>query len=168
MHAVDVSVVGECEFALIQELDAQLIVHHPYGDLMEVRDDLGLTQDETSLTWHTINDAHATTMILTHTPRTIAAAAISVVLTVRPYSGGSNMATTNPFLQGGTREAGDTPPSKQQKLVMWLARSGLQLEAVVECTQTLISLYAALENYSEERCKPQLGSLAKARGISGG
>ena len=171
MHAVDISVVGECEFALIQELDAQLIVNHPYLDLMEIKDELGLTQDETSLIWHTINDAHATTMVLMHTPRTIAAAAISLVLTIRPNSGGQSLLSSirpRSSLQGSTHEAGSKPASKQQKLVTWLAHSGLPLEAIVECTQILISLYAALDKFNEDRCKVQLGALARARGVGDG
>lgn len=171
MQAVDTSVIGECEFVLIQELDAQLIVNHPYADLMEIKDELGLTQDETTLAWQAINDAHATSMILTSTPRTIAAAATSLVVSVRPSSGGQPMSNpVNTLFQGGIHGSGEKQrqsPSKQQKLVMWLAHSGLKLEAVVECTQALISLYAALEKYSEADCKQKLGALAKARGITG-
>lgn len=171
MQGVETPILGECEFVLIQELNAQLVVRHPYGDLMDVKDELGLTSDETQLAWHAINDFHATTTPLTHSPRTIAAAAISVVVTVRPSSGGSAFGSAGMRGLQGASTLGSTdkygPQTKQQKLAMWLAHSGLYIEAVVECTQALISLYAALEKYNEGSIKQQLGAIARARGITG-
>ena len=172
MHGVEVPTLGECEFVLIQELNAQLVVHHPYPDLMSVKDELDLTQDETTLAWHAINDFHATPMILTHSPRTIAAAAISLVVTVRSSANGNALGSAS--LAGVRGPVGSRPnadkgvaPSKQHNVAMWLAHSNLNIEAVVECTQALISLYTALDKYSENVCKQQLGTLARARGIAG-
>ena len=173
MQGADVTIIGECEFVLIQELKAQLAVQHPYGHLLDAKEELGLTQDETNLAWHAINDFHATISVLVHTPLTIAAAAISVVVTVRPSSGGSGIPITavgglrNELPSHGSGDRPTTPMTKQQKLVKWLVHSSLNLEAVVECSQELISLYTALEKYSESTCKQQMATIARARGIAG-
>ncbi|KAL9084328.1 MAG: hypothetical protein Q9159_005287 [Coniocarpon cinnabarinum] len=164
LQGVEAPTLGECEFVLIQELNAQLVQHLPYGDLIEIKDELGLTQEETTLSWHAINDFHATTVVLAHTPRTIAAAAISVVIAVRPSSGSSNLSHLNTT---SVAERQGPEQTKQEKLATWLAKSQLSLEAVADCTQALVSLYTALEKYSDSVCKQQLMTLARARGIAG-
>ena len=170
VSGVDAAVLGECEFVLIQELNAQLVVTHPYTDLHQIKDELDLTPDETAQAWYVINDAHATTLPLVHTPRTIAAAAASIVMLVRGGLGGSMFALGSSMSQGGSMATGSTSgatASRAQRVVRWLAESGLCLEATVECTQTLISLYTTLERYDEHTCKQQLGALARARGLTG-
>ena len=47
----------------------------------------------------------------------------------------------------------------------WLAESNVNIEAVVETTQELISLYEVWESYTDKICKDQIAKFVKARGL---
>jgi hypothetical protein len=56
----DTAKLGECEFWLISEIKAQLIIHHPYRSLNELQTKLELSQDEMSVAWSVVNDHYVT------------------------------------------------------------------------------------------------------------
>ncbi|EER38458.1 RNA polymerase II holoenzyme cyclin-like subunit [Histoplasma capsulatum H143] len=56
-------------------------------------------------------------------------------------------------------------PSRAQMLVDWLSAGEVNIEAVIECTQELISLYEAWEQYSEKGCREQISRYVKARSL---
>ncbi len=47
----------------------------------------------------------------------------------------------------------------------WLAEGEVDIGAVMECSQEMISLYEVLEQYSEKSCKEQISRFVKARGL---
>lgn len=54
---------------------------------------------------------------------------------------------------------------KVQGLVKWLAEGEVDIAAVVECSQEMISLYDVLDQYSEKACKEQIARFVKGRGL---
>lgn len=174
----DSAKIGECEFWLISELNSQLIVHHPYRSLSELQSSLGLTADEVALSWSLINDHYLTDLPLLHPPHVIAVMAVFVAVVFKPshHSGmmmsGSNMVATavregggmNMFSALGDRMNASLPP-RVQKIVDWLSTGEVEIEAVIECTQEVVSLYEVWEQYSEKMCKEQIGRYVRTRSL---
>ncbi|KAH7388688.1 cyclin-like protein [Pyrenochaeta sp. MPI-SDFR-AT-0127] len=164
----DISKIGECEFTLISEMNSQLIIHHPYRSLAELQTQFQLTQEENALAWSIINDHYLTDLPLLHAPHVIAITAMFLAVVLKPTQGGLqvNAAGMTNALQtlGNARNAGGTQ-NRVQKLVDWLAESSVDIEAVVECTQELISLYEVWESYADKTCKDQIAKFVKARGL---
>ncbi|KAF3040914.1 RNA polymerase II holoenzyme cyclin-like subunit [Didymella heteroderae] len=166
----DISKIGECEFSLISEMNSQLILHHPYRSLSELQTQFQLTQEENALAWSIINDHYLTDLPLLHAPHVIAITAMFLAVVLKPTQGGLQMsaAGTANALQalGNARGVGGTgAQSRVQKLVDWLAESNVDIEAVVETTQELISLYEVWESYTDKTCKDQIAKFVKARGL---
>ena len=164
----DISKIGECEFTLISEMNSQLIIHHPYRSLAELQTQFQLTQEENALAWSIINDHYLTDLPLLHAPHVIAITAMFLAVVLKPTQGGLqvNAAGMANALQtlGNARNAGGTQ-NRVQKLVDWLAESNVDIEAVVECTQELISLYEVWESYTDKTCKDQIAKFVNARGL---
>ncbi|KAL2380925.1 RNA polymerase II holoenzyme cyclin-like subunit [Blastomyces dermatitidis] len=169
----DISKLGECEFWLISEMNSQLIVHHPYRTLSELQSTLSLTSDEVSLAWSVINDHYLTDLPLLQPPHVIAVTAIliAVVCKTSPASsahlaGASPVSATLRDGAGALAALGDKNlPPRIQKLVDWLSTGEVSIEAVIECTQELVSLYEAWVQYSEKACREQIGRYVKARSL---
>jgi cyclin C len=164
----DISKIGECEFTLISEMNSQLIIHHPYRSLAELQTHFQLTQEENALAWSIINDHYSTDLPLLHAPHVIAITAMFLAVVLKPTQGGpqvnaAGMATALQTL-GNARNAGGMA-NRVQKLVDWLAESNVDIEAVVECTQELISLYEVWDSYTDKTCKDQIAKFVKARGL---
>jgi cyclin C len=165
----DTSKLGECEFQLISEMNSQLIVHHPYRDLTELQTTLGLTQEEVSLAWSVVNDHYLTDLPLLHPPHVIAITAAFLGVVLKPGQGGQLQAQN---VQTAMLQAFNTQPSpansqqnRIQKLMAWLAESSVSIEAVVDCTQELISLYEIWEQFNDKVCKEAVTRFVKARGL---
>ncbi|THV44064.1 hypothetical protein BGAL_0747g00050 [Botrytis galanthina] len=176
----DTSRLGECEFFLISEMSSQMIVHHPYRSLTALQGTFSLTAEESNLAWSIVNDHYMTDLPLFYAPHTIAIMAILLSLVLRPNATGiqsasgssaSNIAsaaqaalTTAGQAKGGTpeRQGGRT---KVQKLASWLAESTIDVEAIVDCTQEMISFYEAQEHYNEKLTREQINRFIKARGL---
>ena len=63
---------------------------------------------------------------------------------------------------------GQGAQSRIGKLIEWYAESKVDMEAIVDCTQEIISLYEAWESFTpsaEKNCKDQLHRMIKSRGI---
>lgn len=173
----DVAKLGECEFALISEMNSQLIVHHPYRTLTELQDELPLSSDEVALAWSVINDHYLTDLPLLHPPHVIAIMAIIISVVFKPAHssnfGGSAQSTLSGAMRDGSGmnmlaalsdKTGHGPP-RIQKLVLWLAESEVDIKAVIECTQELLSLYEVWEQYSEKNCKELIGRMVKTKNL---
>jgi cyclin-C len=52
-----------------------------------------------------------------------------------------------------------------QKLANWLAESNIDIEAIVDCTQEIISFYEVQEQYNEKLTREQINRFVKARGL---
>lgn len=171
----DSSRLGECEFWLISELSSQLIVHHPYRTISELQGQLGLTADEVALAWSVINDHYLTDLPLLHPPHVIAVMAILIAVVFKPSHsttvppGSSTIASA--MRDGGAASmlsvlgdrSGAGLPPRVQRVIDWLSTSEVDIEAVIECTQEIVSLYEVWEQYSEKTCKEQIGRFVKAR-----
>lgn len=172
----DVSKLGECEFYLISEMNSQLIVHHPYRTLQELQGRLGLGQDDVSLAWSVINDHYLTDLPLVVAPHVVAIAAISLALTLKPNQGilqGStipaaalaNLAQAPREMPQAKINPAKNPQDRVEHFAKWLAEGEVDIQALVDSTQELISLYELWEQYSEKTCKEQISRFVKARGL---
>jgi cyclin C len=172
----DISKVGECEFFLISEMNCQLIVHHPYRTLMDLQSTLNMAQDEVSLSWSIINDHYLTDITLLFPPHVMAVTAIFLAVVLKPTQAGLQAAAnTAAALANAVQNFKDNPmaetaPSstaqgKVQYLVKWLAEGEVDIKAMIDCTQEIISLYEVWEQYSEKTCKEQIARFVKARGL---
>ncbi|OJJ65000.1 hypothetical protein ASPSYDRAFT_54376 [Aspergillus sydowii CBS 593.65] len=174
--APDVSKIGECEFSLISEMHSQLIVHHPYRTLSDLQPELSLTSDEVALAWSVINDHYLTDLPLLYPPHVIAVMATIVAVVFKPSSQTAFHGTASPIasaMREGSMKilaalgdrGGAGPPPRIQKLVSWLAESEIDIKAVIECTQELVSLYEVWEQYNEKNCKELLGRMVKTKSL---
>jgi cyclin C len=174
----DVAKLGECEFALISEMSSQLIVHHPYRTLSELQTELSLTSDEVALAWSVINDHYLTDLPLLHPPHVISIMAIIVAVVFKPshpsnFPGSGQSALAGPMRDGGgmqmlaalSDQSGSGPSPKIAKLIGWLAEGEVDIKAVIECTQELVSLYEVWEQYSEKTCKELIGRMVKSKNL---
>ncbi|MCJ1305374.1 RNA polymerase II holoenzyme cyclin-like subunit [Hypocenomyce scalaris] len=174
----DISKVGECEFFMISEMNSQLIVHHPYRSLVELQNTMNMAQEEISLAWSIINDHYLTDLPLLYPPHIVAVTAIFLAMVLKPTQAGLQAATTAAATLANVAQAAKgwelsqmsdvgvtTPQGKVQSLVKWLAESEIDIKAVVDCAQEIISLYDVWEQYSEKICKEQIARYVKARGL---
>ncbi|KAG8527531.1 uncharacterized protein KY384_007683 [Bacidia gigantensis] len=177
-HSVitDVSKLGECEFWLISEINSQMIVHHPYRTLNELQPILELSQDDSSSAWSVINDHYLTDLPLLFPPHIIAVTAILFAMTMKPtpigFQAAANaanaLAHSAPEEKNARLAASPAETDQQwkiQQFMTWLAQGDLDLKAIIDCTQEIISLYDILEHYSEATCKDQIARCVRARGL---
>ena len=72
-------------------------------------------------------------------------------------------------LSEGATETGKKPPDprlvKIQRLAMWLSESNIDIEAMVDCTQELLSFYEVYDLYNDKQTKEQITRFIKARGL---
>jgi cyclin C len=183
----ETSQLGECEFSVIAELNSQLIVHHPYRSLSEIQPALQLTVDEMSLAWNIINDHYLTDLPLLHSPHVIAVTAAFLAVVIKPSTSGGGSAAGNMHHQvqgalgnlaagqtgagsasGAVSQAGASPAAsaRVQKVLNWLAEGSVDIEAIVDCVQELISLYEVWDGYKEALCKEPISRFVKAKVLS--
>lgn len=157
-----------------------MIVHHPYRSLTSLQGIFSLTQEESALAWSIINDHYMSDMPLLFAPHTIAIMAILLALVLRPNATGVQSAssaansiasaaqaalTSVGQAKAGNEKQNGGPRSKIQKLVNWLAESNIDIEAIVDCTQEIISFYEVQEQYNEKLTREQVNRFVKARGL---
>jgi cyclin C len=158
-----------------------MIVHHPYRSLTALQVTFSLTQEESALAWSIINDHYMTDLPLLFAPHIIAIMAILLALVLRPNTTGiqsasgsaANMASA---AHAALSSAGQVKPgngekpnggarSKVQRLANWLAESDIDIEAIVDSTQEIISFYEVQEQYNEKLTREQINRFVKARGL---
>ncbi|MCJ1476791.1 hypothetical protein MMC13_005460 [Lambiella insularis] len=168
----DVSKVGECEFFLISEMNCQLIVHHPYRTLDSLKDKLHFSDDEAQLAWRVINDHYLTDLPLLYPPHLIAVTAMLLALVLKPTPDGPPVtanftSTLTHAFQSADQSpldssASSTTQGKVKFFVKWLAEGEVDIKAMIECTQEIISLYEVLERYDEAKVKESMQQIVKA------
>ena len=132
--------------------------------------------DEHSLAWSVINDHYLTDTPLLYPPHVIAVTAIFLAMTMKPTpqglqavkSAAASLSSNSAALNDIPIETSSMSSLQQQKvenLVKWLAQGEVDVKAVIECTQEMISLYDVLEQYNEKSCREQMGRFIKARGL---
>jgi cyclin C len=162
-------------------MSSQLIIHHPYRSLTTLQATLSLTQEESALAWSIINDHYMTDLPLLFAPHTIAIMAILLSLVLRPNTTGIQSAASSASSiasaahaalnsagqakPGNTEFRGGGARTKVQKLVNWLAESNIDIEAIVDCTQEIISFYQVQEQFNEKLTREQINRVVKARGL---
>ncbi|KAK7920257.1 RNA polymerase II holoenzyme cyclin-like subunit [Apiospora marii] len=192
--SLDTSRLGECEFFLISEMNSQLIIHQPYRTLATLQSDFYLTQDEINLSWSIINDHYVTDLPLLYPPHIVALTAILLSLVLRPNSmtgasaanniaaagaalaqaqagrggmGGSSSGQTTPGAAGATDKDKQQEArfGKVQRFAAFVAESQVDIEAMVDCTQEMISFYEVHEQYNDKATRDQINRFIKARGL---
>lgn len=189
---LDSSKIGECEFALISEMSSQLIVHQPYRTLTSLRGELALVEEDVQLAKSVINDSFLTDLPLLCAPHIVALVAILLTLVLRPNStitgagaSGSTAAAGLAAAQAalsqaharqtgsGTSSAPENTKEKQQEarisrvqqFAAWLADSNVEIAAMVDATQEIISYYEYYEQYNDKLTRDQLNRFVKARSL---
>lgn len=185
--SLDTSKVGECEFFLISEMSSQLLVHQPYRTLLSLRTELPLSEEDVTLTKSIINDSFMTDLPLTFSPHTICLVAILLALVLRPASGQSNGAAAGLAIvqatlsqvqaRGGAPTDHPMPPeakekttqdirvAKVQQFAVWLSESQVDVAAMVDATQEVVSFYECFEQYNDKLTREQINRFVKARGL---
>ncbi|EKG19458.1 Cyclin [Macrophomina phaseolina MS6] len=167
----DTSKLGECEFSLISEMNSQLIIHHPYRSLSDLQTSFKLTHEEYSQAEYVLNDHYLTDLPLLHPPHVIAIASMVIAVTLGPTQTGISMLTAanmQTAMSGlSNQQAGNAggSPVRMQHLMNWLADSNVDIEAVADCVQEMVSLYEVWEQYNEKVCKDQINRFIRARGL---
>ena len=159
----DPAKVGECEFWVISEMNSQLIVHHPYRTLQDLKGGnvsgngsstagsngftspstefapgLALTEEETAVAWSIINDTYLTDLLLLHPPHVLAVTAIVLAVVLRP-SQQSNLQAA------GLSNSGSSPPSMlsssatSAKIKSFLDISGMSASSVASAAASALA-----------------------------
>lgn len=152
----DISKVGECEFRLISDLGALLIVHHPYRTLNRLSEKLQMTTEDTATAWKVINDQYATDLPLRYPPNVNAIAAIVLTLTVEPAPHavssaratdiGTKLPASTGFADANIPRRSTAGQASCERLQGWLGQSNVDLEAVMDGVQQVLLLYRLLEH----------------------
>ncbi|KAF2861706.1 cyclin-like protein [Piedraia hortae CBS 480.64] len=82
----DTNRIGECEFVIIATLSSQLVVHHPYNDLLIFANEVRISPHEKAVAMAVVNDSLNTDLGLIHAPHTIALAALVLAVTLKGAS----------------------------------------------------------------------------------
>ena len=155
-------------------MNSQLIVHQPYRTLLLLQNTLNLSKEETEAASSIINDHYETDIPLLFPPHVVAVTAIFLVIGLNVVQSGlrtansANNATAAVHNLNSTAfESGSSSvaEAKKQYLVKWLADGQVDIKAMMECTQEIISLYECLEQYDRNKVKEQIVKFVKARGL---
>lgn len=98
----------------------------------------------------------------------IAAATAALAQAQSRLAGGAgNVAGTEPG--GGEvtprEKTQDARMGKVQRFAIWLAESGVDIGAMIGCTQELISFYECLDQYNDKNTRDQINRIVKARSL---
>lgn len=189
---LDTSKIGECEFYLISEMSSQLIIHQPYRTLSSLRGELALADEDVQLARSVINDHYITDLPLLCAPHIVALVAILLALVLRPNSSGAGQSAPGATAAAGLAAAQAAlsqahakangvlePPTisdskeKQQEaritrvqhFAAWLAESNVDIAAMVDATQEIISFYECHEQYNDKLTREQIARFVKMRGL---
>jgi cyclin C len=75
------------------------------------------------------------------------------------------LSSTGQVKTGDSENKGGGAKSKIQRLANWLAESNIDIEAIVDSTQEIISFYEVQEQYNEKLTREQINRFVKARGL---
>lgn len=123
-----------------------------------------LSLDETTLAWSIVNDHYLTDLPLLYPPHVIAATAALLGVVMKPTQGASHMQASN--IQGALSAVSGGPVNARvKKITDFIAESTISIEAMMDVTQELISLYEVWDGYKESLCKEPIVRFVKARGL---
>lgn len=159
---------------------------------MEVQVPLKLSTDEIMAAWSFLNDSYITDLILLYPPHTIAFTAIFLAVFVRPAihtqanlnasgstalgmgtaaGAGGSIAQSSVGQNAAVSAASGINPqnhssARLSQMSEWFAESGVEMEAIIECTQEMISLYDAWETWTDKVCRESVARLIRGRQLS--
>lgn len=189
---LDTSKIGECEFYLISEMSSQLIIHQPYRTLSSLRGELALVDEDVQLARSVINDHYMTDLPLLCAPHIFALVAILLALVLRPNSSTPGQAASGssaaaglaaaqaalgqaqarasglpdpPMLSDSKEKQQEARITRVQHFAAWLAESAVDIAAMVDATQEIISFYECYEQYNDKLTREQINRFVKARGL---
>lgn len=175
----DTSRLGECEFFLISEMNSQMIIHQPYRSLNVLAAEFALAPEETQQAWTIINDHYMTDLPLLYAPHIIALIAIMLVLapaltTAAQRNGQGQQNTVQTTLQrvaqermAAAKDQRSLPnvQTKLQRFTSWLSSSTVDIEAMIDAAQEMISFYEVLADYPEKSVESQIHRFIKGRNL---
>ena len=129
-----------------------------------------MSQDDITLAWNVINDHYLTDLPLLYPLHVIAAMAIFFALTLKPSQSGVQAALATMVLSSKEAPSAENEnitahKKKVKHLLDWLAKSQIDIKAMIDCTQEIISLYEVWETYNDKTCKEQIARFVKARNL---
>jgi cyclin C len=130
-----------------------MIIHHPYRTLQHVATLIGLAHTDLVVAWTVINDTYASDLPLLYPPHIIALAAIYMAF----FAPSQIRTLVKPAMS-----------TSNTKIVEWFAQSGVDMDAIAEVTQEIISLYQAWKDYKGKDCKLWLDKIIFGRGPENG
>jgi cyclin-C len=145
----DTTKLAECEFYVIEEMSAYMIIQHPYRTLNHVANLIGLGNSELVLAWTIVNDTYASDLPLLYPPHIIALAAIYMAYFTPPRLRSPVKGAANPT---------------QTKLVEWFAQSGVDMDSIAEVTQEIVGLYHVWKDYKSKDVKLWMDKFIFGRG----
>ncbi|UKZ56484.1 RNA polymerase II holoenzyme cyclin-like subunit [Trichoderma virens] len=171
---LDTSKIGECEFFLISEMSSQLIVHQPYRSLLALRSELSLVDEDVQLAKSIINDHYMTDLPFLCAPHIVALVAILLALVLRPNStvpgqsaSGSAAAAGLAAAQAALSQAHSARSGQGGILaeIPSTPESDVDIAAMVDATQEIISFYECYEQYNDKLTREQINRFVKARNL---
>ena len=144
-------------------MNSQLITHHPYRSLTELQPSFPLASEEYVLANAIIHDHYLTDLPLLYAPHVIAVTAVILAVALRQQNP-SSMQPHAAAMTNALQSLGNPTP-RIAKLIDFLAESSIDIAAVVDATQELISLYEVWDNFQEKACKEQISRFVKGRGL---
>lgn len=160
-------------------MSSQLIVHHPYRTVSELSTELELSVDEANQASNLISDHYQTDLPLLYPPHIIGVMAVllavlfssgqrsshmsmapSIAVSLREGGMGAAMSAL-----GADRQGTGRPDPRIQKVVNWLAESEVDIRAVIECTQEMVSLYELMEGFNLQQVKEVITRMMKTKSM---
>ncbi|CAG8441622.1 16882_t:CDS:2 [Acaulospora colombiana] len=144
--------VAEMEFYLMEELNFNMIVFHPYRTLKALADEILGDKNEggVQMALFIVNDTYRTDMCLLYPPHVIAAAALyfSIAIKEGQYndngsvgeSNGQGVVTRN-SRKIANNESSNDENTKVKDIRQWFAELNVDFEQITCIVQELISLY---------------------------
>ncbi|CAG8484651.1 11959_t:CDS:2 [Ambispora gerdemannii] len=120
--------VAEMEFYLLEELDFNLIVFHPYRTLTTLAQELGQKHEAIRDAWTIVNDSYKTDLCLSHPPHMIAIAALYIPIAIKLGEFGFS-----------------------GKLKKWFYSLNVDMEEIAVIVQEILSLYELWSTYSDDQ-----------------
>lgn len=161
-------------------MSSQLIVHHPYRTVSELSTELELSVDETNQASNLISDHYQTDLPLLYPPHIIGVMAVLLAVLFSSSSQRGSHMSMAPSIAASLREGGmgaamsalgaerqgtGRPDPRIQKIVNWLAESEVDIRAVIECTQEMVSLYELMEGFNLQQVKEVITRMMKTKSM---
>lgn len=125
-------------------MSAYMIIHHPYRTLQHVAELIGLPHQDLVVAWTIINDTYASDIPLLYPPHIVALAALFMAFFTPSQLRTQGQRISNTF---------------QTKLVEWYSSSQVDMDAIAEVTQEIISLNSVWKDYKAKDCKVWLDKI---------